>query len=86
MLFDMNYTVTGTLSNNNTVLLDKPLQLESKRIRMTIEVLPEQPDTDSTFMQLIADIHQTLEQSGHVPPSKEEVDDRLNRERASWDF
>ncbi len=40
------YTVTGTLSNQTTVILDQPLRLSMGRVRVTVERL-----SNNTFWQ-----------------------------------
>ncbi len=35
------YTITGTLSDPQTVILDEPLALPAGRVRITVEKLPE---------------------------------------------
>ena len=40
------YTITGTLSNQTTVILDEPVSLPAGRVKITVERLP-----DSAFWQ-----------------------------------
>ena len=35
-----HYTVTGTLSDQTTVILDEPILLPTNRVRITLEVVP----------------------------------------------
>jgi len=65
--------VTGTLVDDHTVALDKPVRLRPMKVRVAIEPLDEKPK-----------IHAAQAARGHCPPSREEVDHRIQSERESW--
>jgi hypothetical protein len=75
--------VTGTLIDDRTVTLDKPLPLRPMKVRLAIEPLDEKhrrlyrPD-------VIDQIYAAQAARGHRPPSQEEVKRRLQAERDSW--
>jgi hypothetical protein len=75
--------VTGTLIDDRTVALDKPLPLRPMKVRVAIEPL------DETHRRLyrpevISQIHATQAARGYLPPSREQVDRRIQSERESW--
>ncbi len=78
------YTITGTLSNKRTVVLDQPLPLPAGRVRVTVSTLPT-PRPGNTFLVKLKAIHQTLRASGHHPRTREQVDAQIQAERNSWD-
>ena len=75
--------VTGTLIDDRTVALDKPLHLRPMKVRVTIEPLGDKP---RRFYRpdVISKIHAAQAARGHRPPSREEVDRRIQTERDSW--
>ncbi len=79
-----HYTMTGTLSNKQTVVLDQPLPLPAGRVRVTVTTLPA-PQPEKTFLVKLEAIHQTLRASGHHPRTREQVDAQIQAERNSWD-
>lgn len=78
------YTTIGTLSDERTLRLDKPVPLPAGRVRITIEQLPSRP-AGADFLARLQAIHVTLRQTGHQPPTGEEVAARIQRERESWE-
>ena len=56
----------------------------SGRVRVVIERLPYDPETDP-FMITMRAIRESQRARGHVPRTKEEVDAYLKAERDSWD-
>ena len=75
--------VTGTLINDRTVALDKPVPLRLTKVRVAIEPLDERshrPYRPDVF----TNIHAAQAARGHRPPSREEVDRRIRSERDSW--
>jgi hypothetical protein len=75
--------VTGTLINDQTVALDKPVRLRPMKVRVVIEPLeekrrPYRPD-------ILTDIYVAQAARGHRPPSREEVDRHIQSERDSWE-
>ncbi len=77
------YVVTGVLSDPRTVNLDEPLPAVSGKVRLVVQVLAPSPPDLQTFMAKMWEEQGTR---GHIPPSKEEVDNYLKAERESWDF
>jgi hypothetical protein len=78
------YTTIGTLSDERTLRLDKPVPLPAGRVRITIEQLSSAPMGEDFLTRLRA-IHATLRQAGHQSPTGEEVVERIQRERESWE-
>jgi hypothetical protein len=75
--------VTGALINDRTVAVDKPLPLQPMKVRVAIEPL------DETQLRLyrpevISKIHVAQAARGHRPPSREDVDRRMQSEHDSW--
>lgn len=78
-----HYTVTGTLSNGRTVVLDQPVPLPSGRVRVTVVTLPG-TGSKTTFLAKLEAIHQTLRASGYRSRTREQVDAQIQAERESW--
>jgi hypothetical protein len=76
------YVVTGTLSKGRLVELDETLPLADARVRVSIEPIPAREVRP--VREVIAEIREQQRESGHVPPSREEVDRFLAEERESW--
>jgi hypothetical protein len=78
------YTGVGTLSDSKTVILDNPTLLPPGRVRVIVELLPEnQPKT--AWLETLDDIHRTLLESGYQPRTRNEIDKQLASERDAWD-
>lgn len=77
------YTVTGTLTDHQTVRLDEVLPLESQKVRLVIE--PISPDSKSSYEEVMQKIRARQKSRGHKPPTKEEIDAYLKLERESWE-
>ncbi len=77
------YTTTATLTNKKTLILDEALPDVPRRVRVTIEDLPEVQMAASFLVQLQA-IHQSLINSGYQPRSKKAIDAQIHEERESW--
>jgi hypothetical protein len=75
--------VTGTLIDDRTVALDKPLSLRPMKVRVAIEPLDEK-HRRLYCPEVIAKIYAAQAARGHRPPSREEVDRRIQSERDSW--
>jgi hypothetical protein len=67
------YVAEGTLKPDGTIVLDKTPDIASGRVRVIIEHLPYNPD-DDPFMIGLRRIHKALQESGHVPRTKEQID------------
>jgi hypothetical protein len=78
-----SYTVTGTMADRHTVTLDESLPITDGKVRVTIEVLNEQPRR--ALSKVLAEIHQRQHERGHHPPTPQEVDEYLRQERDSWE-
>jgi hypothetical protein len=75
--------VTGTLIDDHTVVLDKPLQSKATKVRLTIE--PLSPQYYRLYRpEVISKIHAAQATRSYQPPSREEVDGWLKTERESW--
>ena len=78
------YTMSGTLSNEKVVILDKAVPLPPGRVRVTVEALPDdQPE--GTFLTRLHVIRQALRDSGYHFRTKEEIDAQIQAERESWE-
>ncbi|MCP4525228.1 MAG: hypothetical protein GY833_04850 [Aestuariibacter sp.] len=79
-----HYTVTGTLSNERTVVLDQPIPLPAGGVRVTIVRLPA-TQSKAPFLVKLEAIHQALRASDYRPRTREQVDAQIQAERASWE-
>ncbi|HEY7318264.1 MAG TPA: hypothetical protein VIE89_11875 [Candidatus Binatia bacterium] len=75
--------VTGTLVDDRTVALDKPVPLRPMKVRVVIEPLDDK-HTRRYRPEIISEIYAAQAARGHHPPSREEVDRRIESERDSW--
>jgi len=73
---------TGTLRGGRRVELDEEVPLQNARVKVTIELLPRAHERP--VGEILDEIHRLLEQGGHIPPTREEVDRYIEGERASW--
>jgi hypothetical protein len=75
--------VTGTLIDDRTVALDSPVPLRSTKVRVSIE--PLEPAHRRLYRpEVVAKIYASQATRGHRPPTREEVDRRVQAERDSW--
>ncbi len=77
--------VRGVLVSPDTVRLRAPLQLPEGA---EVEVLAGTPTGRGSLQLMLATleaIHAQLEAVGHMPPAPEEVLERFENERASWE-
>lgn len=74
---------TGTLVNERTVELDNAINLPPMKVRLAIEPLAVMP-RQCYRPEVITEIHAAQAARGHRPPSRQEVDHRLQLERDSW--
>lgn len=77
------YVVTGTLTDGKIVTLDDTIPLDTRRVRVTVEVLPA--DTPLDLDRFLNELKQRQQARGHVPLTREEIDEFINEERAGWD-
>lgn len=76
--------VTGMLADEQTVVLDAPINLPPGRVRVTVEALPV-VEPGEEFLSKLAAIRHALRSSGYQPRTKEEIDAELQTERSSWE-
>jgi len=77
-----SFVVTGTLTDGQTVKLDEAVPLSSGKVRLVMEPLTAKPRRP--YLEVMEEIRQSQKARGHVPPSREEVDNYLKAERESW--
>lgn len=77
-----SFVVTGTLRNDKTVELDEAVPLRSGKVRLVVEPLTPKPRRP--YLEVMEEIYQAQKERGHIPPSREEVDNYLKAERESW--
>lgn len=77
------YVVTGVLTDQHTVTLDKALPLTSMKVRVTVE--PLMLSLYRSYEQVMANIRRRQRVRGHQSPSREVVDTYVRAERASWE-
>lgn len=75
--------VTGTLVDDHTVTLDKPVHLRPMKVRVAIEPLDEK-HRRLYRPEIISKIYAAQAARGHRPPSRGEVDRPIRSERDSW--
>jgi len=72
--------VTGTLVDDRTVALDEPVPLPPMKVRVAIEPL-EEKHRRLYRPEVISNIYAAQAIRGHCPPSREEVDQRIQPAR-----
>ena len=77
-----SFIVTGTLTDDQTVKLDEAVPLSSGRVRLVVEPLAPKPRRP--YLEVMEEIRQSQKARGHVPSSREEIDEYLKAERESW--
>ncbi len=75
--------VTGTLLDDRTVALDKPVALRPMKVRIAIEPL-EEKQRRVYRPEVLDEIYASQARRGHRGPSREEVDRRIKSERDTW--
>lgn len=78
------YVLTGQLSDSRSLVLDEPVPLDDGRVQVTVQAMVKKK-TKLSHDEILAGIHARLKAAGHVPPTREEVDRRVEEERNSWD-
>src|SRR5579872_2599379 len=66
----------GTLERDGIIRLDRKPDMAVGRVRVIIERLPFDPETDP-FLKALREIHEAQRARGHVPRTKEEIDAQL---------
>ena len=79
----VTWTVTGTISDAQTVRLNQPLPVSSGEVQVTIEMT--EPAEKPTWLQVLEQIWVDQKARGHVPMTREEIDAFMREERAGWD-
>ena len=77
------YEVTGTLTDEHTVKLDKNLPISPSKVRLVVEPVEERERVSR--QEVLARIHARQRERGHTAPTKEQVDAHIRRERDSWE-
>jgi hypothetical protein len=77
-------TVTGTLSNSRTAILNEAIPISDGPVRVTVETVPS-AGHKGEFIARLAEIRGLLYASGYRLRSKEEVDAQIQSERDSWE-
>ncbi|MDA1049050.1 MAG: hypothetical protein O3C40_01030 [Planctomycetota bacterium] len=75
------YVVTGTMSDEQTVVLDEPLPIKEGRVRLIVETIGEHK---RSYSEVMAAIRERQRLRGYEPPTREEVDAYIQAERDSW--
>jgi len=78
------YTGVGTLSDEKTVILDQPIHLPPGRVRVIVEPLPGE-QMENVWLDTLHAIRESLRESGYRSRTREEIDEQIRSERASWD-
>lgn len=76
-------TLEGTLEE----LYEQYPELRGRRVRLTVLKDEHEPPRGSyeAMMRTLELIHAELRAAGHKPPTREEVDARIEEERCSWE-
>lgn len=78
------YIITGTVIDDHTVTLDEALPTTVSKVRVIVEPMPS-PVQKQSYLEVMAEIRESQKARGHVPMTREEVDEYLRQERDSWD-
>lgn len=77
------FTVTGTLTDGKTIVLDEPVATKPGPVRLTVE--PLEPAPPRAPLRAFLEVLQKRQAArGHVPRTREEIDRALREERDSW--
>ncbi len=76
------YIVTGTLKGDRTLVLDEPIGLHDYKVRVIVEPVEALPRR--SFKETMAEIRRMQDESGYVPPTKEESEARIREIREGW--
>jgi len=77
------YTVTGTLTDEQTVRLDESIPLKLQKVKLVVEPLDMQ--AKPSYKDTILKIREGQLARGHKPPTRENVDQYLKLTRESWE-
>lgn len=80
------YVVTGQLVDEKTVALDENLSLSAAPMRVRVIIEPFEQNKEALDLQSVLDtIHRRQKARGFIAPSAEDIEARLQMERASWE-
>jgi hypothetical protein len=77
------FTTTGTLTDGTTLTLDAPVPVGSGRVKVTVTIVPSPSPLD--LEQFFDELRREQQARGHVPMTREEIDEFMREERAGWD-
>jgi hypothetical protein len=77
------FTVTGTLTDEKTIVLDQAVTGARGRVRLVLEPL-EPIASRASLREFLDDLRKRQAASGHVPRTRDEIDRALREERAAW--
>jgi hypothetical protein len=75
-------TVTGTLTDGRTIVLDRAIAPAPGRVRLVVEPIEEKPRM--SLWDFLDDLSRRQAARGHIPRTREEIDRDLGEERSSW--
>lgn len=78
------YVLTGQLSDSRSLVLDEPVPLDDGRVQVTVQAMVKK-DVPRPHSEVIEKIWARQRKRGHIPPTVDEVNARVNEERNSWD-
>ena len=70
------FEVTGVLTDDRHVTLDRAIPLTGGKVRVTVEPIPTKPMADLAAFE--NDLRERQQARGHVPPTKDEIDAYLD--------
>lgn len=77
------FTTTGTLTDPTTVTLDAPAPMTGGKVWVTVGPAP--PSSPLNLEQFFDELREEQQARGHVPMTREEIDEFMREERAGWD-
>ncbi|MCS6949917.1 MAG: hypothetical protein NZ520_05590 [bacterium] len=81
---ERTYEVVGTTEDGVTIVLETPLPVRG-RVRIKVEPAHKAAvEASADLWSFLEEIHARQRARGHVPPSPEEVEARLQELRAEW--
>ena len=73
----MQIVVEGSLQPDGTLVLDEKPNLPPGRVRVTMQAVPPPADPEDGFMVRMEKIWAAQKARGHVPRTREEIDNSL---------
>ena len=77
------FTTTATTTDGKTLTLDTPAPVGSGRVRVTVEPVAEQ--RPPKLLEFLDQLRQEQRVRGHVPRTREEIDEAVRDDRAGWE-